>query len=217
MKKLLFVFLIVFILGATQSFSEGGWLIFKKPAYKGKVIDAETKEPIEGAVVVVVYQKYSLIGGPGGGYSSIVKVKETLTDKKGEFLFPAYTTIIWPLSREHWSTFIFYKPGYKSLPTFNTDTGEQLSFLPLNIVEVYFSKGPIGKEGELEERDLAHGEIIKIHKVTFGIVELPKAKTWEERLRARRVTITNYSSKELPLLYELINEEERSLGLEESK
>ena len=211
MKKLVFIFLIVFALGATQSFSEGSWLIFHKPEFKGRLIDEETKEPIEGAVVVVVYQKY-IPGWPAGGYSSVVKVKETLTDKKGEFHFTSYTTIIQPLSWEHWSTFTYYKPGYKSLPTFNTETGERLSFLPQNVHEVYFSKGPIGSKGEIRE-----GDPEKIYKVTFGIIELSKAKTQEDRLRARRVTITNYSSKELPLLYELINEEERSLGLEESK
>ena len=37
-----------------------GWLIYHKPAFKGKVINAETKGPIEGAVVVVTYTKETL-------------------------------------------------------------------------------------------------------------------------------------------------------------
>src|SRR3989338_7708901 len=104
LTALVFVFLL-----SSRSFA--GWLIYHKPEFKGKVIDAETKEPIEGAVVVVVYNKHTLISGPGGGHSSVIKVKETLTDKKGEFYFPSYTTLIQPNSIEDNAEFIIYKPG----------------------------------------------------------------------------------------------------------
>ena len=98
MNKMLIFFILLFILISDYTLSYAGWLIYHKPAFKGKVIDAETKEPIEGAVVVVVYKKHSLISGPGGGYSSVIKVKEILTDKNGEFYFPSYTTVIQPNS-----------------------------------------------------------------------------------------------------------------------
>ena len=94
--------------------AHASWLIYHKPEFKGKVIDAETKEPIEGAVMVAMYGKHSLISGPGGGYSSVIKVKEVLTDKYGEFYFPSYTTIIQPNSIEDYVQFIIYKPEYKS-------------------------------------------------------------------------------------------------------
>ena len=55
---------------------------YHKPAFQGKVIDAETKEPIDGAVVVVIYKKYPIISGPGGGGESIMDIKETLTNAK---------------------------------------------------------------------------------------------------------------------------------------
>jgi hypothetical protein len=35
-------------------------------AFSGKVIDAETKEPIEGALIVVVWDKDVITGSPGG-------------------------------------------------------------------------------------------------------------------------------------------------------
>ena len=112
---LIIVLSTLLIIAFTTSAS-AGWIIFHKQEFRGKVIDAETKEPIEGAVVVATYQKYPIISGPGGGSPSIVKIKETLTDKKGEFYFPRYTTIIQPLAREVETVFIIFKPGYGSHP-----------------------------------------------------------------------------------------------------
>lgn len=91
--------------------SYAGWLIYHKPAFNGKVIDAETKEPIEGAVVVAIYNKWVLGFEPQTSY---VDIKEFLTDKNGEFYIPSYTTIIQPFSWEAWVRFIIFKPGYGS-------------------------------------------------------------------------------------------------------
>lgn len=51
--------------------------------FYGKVIDADTKEPIEGAVVLAVYHltRYTLAGES----DFIVDGQEALTDKNGEF------------------------------------------------------------------------------------------------------------------------------------
>ena len=95
-----------------------GWLIYHKPDFKGRVIDAETKEPIEGAVVVAAYYK-STMGVPHR-YSDIIHFQEVLTDKNGEFQIPSYTTIIQPLSWEDMVTFIIYKPGYGSYPAYHS-------------------------------------------------------------------------------------------------
>ncbi len=54
--------------------------------YRGKVIDAETKEPIEGVVVLGVW--YSQLWSPGGGVSEYYDARETVTDKNGEFTMP---------------------------------------------------------------------------------------------------------------------------------
>ena len=192
------------IIFSLSSISFAGWLIYHKPAFKGKVIDAETKEPIEGAVVVVVYKKHSLISGPGGGYTSVVKVKETLTDKNGEFYFSPYTTLIQPNSIEDTAEFIIYKPGYGSYP------GRD-DVHPLNYVgpEYLFSK-ELGTKGEIRRG----AEVVTI---TYGVVELPKLKTKEERLRAMPSTPTDIGSKELPILYKIMNEENKRFGLGEEK
>src|SRR3989338_11661307 len=102
-----------FMSSATPSYAFW-WMGYHKPAFKGKVIDAATKEPIEGAVVVVVYSKTAI--GIAESYSVTINVRETLTDKNGEFYIPSYTTIIQPLSWEEWASFIIFKPGYGSFP-----------------------------------------------------------------------------------------------------
>jgi hypothetical protein len=200
MNKILLFFILSLILISDSTLSYAGWLIYHKPEFKGKVIDAETKEPIEGAVVVAIYEKHTLISGPGGGYSSVIKVKETLTDKKGEFHFPPYTTLIQPNSIEDTVEFIIYKPGYGSYP------GREI--YPFNYVgpEYTFSK-------ELSSKEEIQKGIFIIH----GIVELPKLKTRYERLRAIPATPTDYRSKELPLLYKAMNEENKRFGLGEEK
>lgn len=112
MKNTLIFLVLTLILIFNTSVSHAGWLIYHKPEFKGKVIDSDTKEPIEGAVVVAIYKKDTLISGPGGGYTSIIKIKEALTDENGEFYIPSYTTIIQPLSKEEGVSFIIFKPGY---------------------------------------------------------------------------------------------------------
>lgn len=147
------------------------WMGYHKPAFNGKVIDAETKEPIEGAVVVAIYKKYPIISGPGGGSESIMDIKEILTNAKGEFYFPSYTTLIQPFSIEGSATFIIFKPGYGSFPNYHVSP-PKVGVNP----EEFLSRGRIGEEGEIEWKGIGTKT-----KVTFGIVELPPLKTKEER------------------------------------
>lgn len=93
--------------------------------FKGKVIDADTKEPIEGAVVVASWSEERAT--PTGPTSRLNDVKETLTDKNGEWqikgpkggevgnikaIFSFLTGMYFTNPPE----FIVFKPGYCSLP-----------------------------------------------------------------------------------------------------
>lgn len=209
---LLFFTVILFFLIASSSVFAADWLIFKKPAYKGKVIDAETKEPIEGAVVVAVYEKQSL--GIVESYSVTVDVKETLTDKNGEFHIPSYIALIQPLSWGSYTTFIIFKPGYGNFPDYRTYPPKKI---PLDVLEGFFI-GETGKEVELLERNKCGGdmfnkcgeEILNRWKVTFGIVELPKLETWDERDKVNMISPTD-DENDWPLLYEMIKKEDNWL------
>lgn len=56
---------------------------------RGRVVDADTGEPIEGAVVVADWKLYS--GGWGhGGHGDSLRKEETLTDADGRFAFPSW-------------------------------------------------------------------------------------------------------------------------------
>ncbi len=204
-RALSILFMTVLFIGSfyvTQSYA---WLIFHKPEYKGKIIDSETQEPIEGAVVVAVYNTHTIIGGPAGGYSSVIKVKETLTDKTGAFLIPSYTTIMGPNSKEYYTEFIIYKPGYASYPNY------ERRIVPFKFCgpEYLFTK-KVGSIGLIKNK-------MKSVKITYGIAKLPKLNTKEERLRAIPGGPTDYGSKELPLLFKAMNEENRRFGLGEIK
>ena len=200
MKYAIISLVIILLLALNNTQSHAGWLIYHKPEFKGRVIDAESKEPIEGAVVAVVYYKF-LPGLTGtGGNSDVMKVKETLTDKKGEFYFPPYTTLIQPFSTEDKAEFVIYKPGYghpKYTPYGITPVNE----------EKFFSK-EIGSTGEL---DLGPND--EMVKVTFGIVELLKLKTREERLMAMPSPVSEIEYKNQKILIKLLNEENKNLGL----
>lgn len=212
MKRfLIFISLITLIAFQSSTAYAFVWMIYHKPEFKGKVMDAETKEPIEGAVVVAVYNK-STIGLGAGTISSVIEVKESLTDNEGMFQIPTYTTIIQPFSWEISATFIIFKSGYGSFPNYRTSPSIKLSNPAL---EQFFS-GEVGKEGVVRW----HGEL---DKVTFGIVELPKLKTREERLKSRPSPVEDSEHKTIwywkkqKQFIRLLNEELSASGLKEYK
>lgn len=179
------------------TYSHAGWLLYSKPEFRGRVIDKETRAPVEGAVVVVLYEKWEF-GGPGGGNTLPMDAKETLTDQNGEFLFPAYRTLIGPLSRVSEVSFIIFKPGYKSI------TRIEGTNIP---DEKYFSikRDMIGRDGEIKYAD-HFGALIKWRGI-MGIVDLQKGDR-------SATSPPGFRSDKLPLLYKAINEDRRNRGLE---
>lgn len=100
--------------------------------FKGKVIDADTKRPIEGAVVVASWlEETATISGPSTRPKDI---REALTDKNGEWIIQGVrgreggtiTSIFTFLTRTYYTRppeFVVFKPGYCSWPTgFGIDT-----------------------------------------------------------------------------------------------
>lgn len=191
-----FITFLIFILAFTEpALAAGPW--------KGKVIDTETKEPIEGAVVLAVWDRNYRT--PTGGSSYFYEAKEVLTDKEGRFEIPAYTPInLLPLiSYIEGPFFTIFKPGYGSFPKHHISP-PKLGIDPAD----FFSIGKLGEEGEMGW-DYEKGKSIK---VTFGIVELPPLKTREEGLKNMPAVSVPY--KKQKLLIKLINEERKNLGLE---
>jgi len=91
-------------------------IVHRYGEFYGKVIDIETKEPLEGAAVLAVY--YTEQPGPGGEVTHYADAQETLTDKNGEFKIPSNTvTTFRPLQYfEPYAWFTIFKPGYGCYP-----------------------------------------------------------------------------------------------------
>ncbi len=81
--------------------------------YKGKVIDADTREPIEGVVVLGVWNRE--IPGPGGAVSEFYDARETMTDKNGEFEIPGVGLVLWlwPFPGIEPMHVLIFKAGYE--------------------------------------------------------------------------------------------------------
>ena len=134
--------------------------------FHGLVIDADTKEPIEGAVVVAYW--YKARATISGENTTLKDVKECLTDKNGKWSITGakgrddwpipYLSLLIPYTRE--PAFIIFKPGYCSWP---------------NGFSIESCKGKMKPGGT--------GEIIE-----GQTVELPKV-SGEDRMRAQAISI----------------------------
>jgi len=91
-------------------------ITYKYGSYYGKVVDAETKEPLEGAAVLAVF--YTQEYGPAGPITRFVDAIETVTDKNGEFKLPPYRVTAFRLlqSWDPYPQFRIFKPAYGCYP-----------------------------------------------------------------------------------------------------
>jgi hypothetical protein len=181
------VVILTSILLITPAYAAGPW--------KGKIIDIETKEPLEGAVVLAVW--YRAYRTPAGDNTYFYNSREVLTNKEGRFEISAYTPInLLPiLSYLKGPHFTFFKPEYLGL----SDTG----------FGDFFLEGT--KEIPLERKHVSG----KIFRLSPGVIELPMLNTRKERRRMIRFP-TSIPDDKMPKLIELINKEAVLLGIKPS-
>lgn len=88
-----------------------GHLVYSTDAYRGTVVDAETKTPLVGAVVLAIWYREAAVFGGHGPAEDYHNALEVLTDAKGEFKIPAKThfTLIGKILEPK---FVIYYPGY---------------------------------------------------------------------------------------------------------
>ena len=107
---------VLIILAVHLLFTAGCAVTNKYGQYYGKVIDAETKAPIEGAAVLVVYmtEQYGL----AGAVSYFADAQEVVTDKNGEFKIPAKRLFTFRIISgwERYPQFRIFMPGYGCYP-----------------------------------------------------------------------------------------------------
>lgn len=160
--------------------------------WKGKIIDIETKEPLEGVVVLAVWVR--AYRTPAGDNTYFYEAKEVLTDKEGRFEIPSYSPInLLPIiSYIREPEFTIFKPGYLSL------SGRHLE------------ENVIDNPAEFKRNE-------KVYRLAPGVIELPKLRTREER-RANIPSLPSWDEflEDQKNLIRLINEEEEKLGLQKS-
>lgn len=182
-----FIVIVVITMITTTALAAGPW--------RGKIIDIETKEPLEGVVVLAVWQR--AYRTPAGDNTYFYKAKEVLSDKEGKFEISSYRPInMLPLiSYIKGPYFTFFKPGHLSLS--DIDFSE------------YFLKGV--KKSPIERQEW---RMRKIFRISPGIIELPMLKTREERVRVIGSLPPLIPDKAMPKLIKLMNIEEINLGLQ---
>lgn len=108
-------FVLLLLLTAANIVSGCGWIVYFDTGYHGTVIDAATKEPIPGAVIVAVYYAgcFRLVDG----YSKTLGARETMTDVNGAFHTPLLLTANSPHCLRSGTDFIVFKAGYGYSPS----------------------------------------------------------------------------------------------------
>jgi len=167
--------------------------------FKGKVVDADIREPIEGAAVVAVWHEATAT--VSGESTRIKNVEECLTDKNGEWSIEGPTgkwggtvTAIYTFLTGSYYTrppqFIVFKPGYCSWPAgFGIDS----------------CKGKLKPSGNDK---LADGETVELSTL---INREDRMKGLPEAIGDNKATLRKQKQ-----FMRLINEERRNIGLSES-
>ena len=187
-QALFFLFLMFLLIGVLAC----------EKTYSGKVIDADTKEPIEGAVVVATWlEETATVAGPSTRFKD---VKETLTDKSGKWIIvgprgrdggniSAIYTFITGTYHTIEPGFIVFKPGYCPWPKgFSAETCARKIIIEGN-------------------SNIGAGKTLR----------LPKLTDREDRRRVlpEREGFSRDSDKKQLNFLRLINEEHKNLGLKE--
>jgi hypothetical protein len=100
------ILILVFLIcsGCVSSFRIDG-------PYKGRIIDAQTNQPIEGAVIDATWCR--VYPNAGGGTGVYYDNRETISDKAGEFSIPGMGLLF--LSTIDEATITIFKAGYDGI------------------------------------------------------------------------------------------------------
>jgi hypothetical protein len=166
----------LFILSIQTAFASSASIYYSDGPWSGRIIDADTKVPIEGAVVVAVW--YKVYSTPTGDSSYFFDAVEALTDKDGKFFLPKFKALnLLPIIRRiEGPNFIVYKPEYAVFPGFGAQHFDK-----------YFPTSPL-RVGNSRRAELFKKGVV---------IELPKVKRWIERIENHELSFF-YGFKDAP-------------------
>lgn len=94
-----------------------GRMVYTSGPYRGTIVDAETKKPLAGAVVLAIWFRETIVlvaaHGPAVDYHDSLEV---LADSGGEFVVPQKTHAT-PFGKIREPDFVVYYPGYAPYPS----------------------------------------------------------------------------------------------------
>ncbi len=194
-RALLYIALIIYGFLVISSLAADKWGVNSVGPWKGRIIDIETKEPLEGAVILAVWQR--AYATPTGLATYFYEAKEVLTDKNGRFELSSYRPInLLPIiSSIRGPLFTIFKPGYGSgvsdqmLEGYLTDKGQEIH------------------AGTIDG---------KWYRFKPGVIELPKLISREERLKflpGSSDPFRDHFDKKANYM-KILNTERKALGLD---
>ena len=111
---LIFTGVIMFVMVISGPGCGQQWMLFYDKPIKGYVVDVDTGKPIEGVIVVGLWDLAQYFGHGSGGYAKVIVAT---TDKEGKFKLPFWVTFKpWTFHsgmNEIAPKIVIYKPGYK--------------------------------------------------------------------------------------------------------
>lgn len=190
-KKLLIAFIIIVFFILVANIFGNGWIVYHDGPYRGKVVDADTGEPIKGVAVAGVWG-IDLFGPAQGPVSTFCDAQEAITDKNGEFIVPrAFCYFFWPFSTLGNPRFVVFKPGYLGYPPIGPSPEERSARMPTFTGEEFKDKNQ------------------------YYTIKLGKPKTREERIFTKHsvgIFREDIIMKKAPYLLKLYNQEHKNLG-----
>ena len=163
MHALLMLIFFCLILFYSYDTAHASWLLYHKPAYSGRIVDYDSKESISNVVVVAIYNKRTM-GLGSGTISSIIEVREVVSDRNGKFSIRSYTSIIQPFSWVSFCRFIVFKAGY--------------IYVDDNGLEDYFS----GNGKKVKDITISYNKMLQTRYLPSRTVEIKKIENQTERM-----------------------------------
>ena len=164
------------------------WSTYSEAAgpWKAQIVDAETKQPLEGVVVLAWWTRH-VRGFPGGPSSEYHDSEEVLTDKDGRFTIAARSFFsLNPLVFFRGPEFTIFRPGY--------GRWDQYGRYPMTG----------GTKGRYEHDLLSQDDIV---------VDLPRLQSLAARKEYIGGPLSPVMPLEkMPLLQKAIREERRAIG-----
>jgi len=154
--------------------------------YHGRVVDAETKQPLEGAVVTAIWMKAQLLAMEG--VDDFHQARETLTDAEGRFAIDARPR--WTVRSVRRPNIIVFKPGYG------------------RYADMYGKLNGLGIDPLIATQETLYAR----RPVT---IDLPRLRTREEMLKFVDPDLhPNIEFEDVPIFMRLLNEYRHGLGFE---